>query len=232
MRLYFLLILLLYLSIPARADLFAPVTVDDNEYAYAWLDDQSSYGLQGGSIWQDEICYAADRAILLADPDARGKRAWLIRFGTDMLSLGAADWANAKRQIEPGDSPALRCFSLNRAESMVQAASAWHARSDGQNFIAEMRSCALSALERDACPITHPKPSMCEGWKTLFDRYSSSAFNQQEDALYWKQRWEAWVEEHQPGLLDHIRNSLDIPLVLLHIQLHGDGVCIAGSLPL
>lgn len=205
-----LLLLLLLAPSVARAQedaknaLFAPVLVNEREVQPGWLSNNVDFGWRLPSIWTEGICYAANRAVILGSAHEDPEKAWMITFGSRMLSLGASDWANEKHRQAASLPAVLRCMPLDDIKMRVEQAKAYENEAE-DGFITEVVECDLDQLGRHPCPINNTEYDFCEAAQIMMGWWLVE--KDVEKQTYWKVRWEDWMNIGYPGLVDRYRAS-------------------------
>ena len=127
---------------------------------------RENYGVQ--LLDRHSICYRPGSRIILGGAHPDPETAWLIEFGSELLSFGAQPWANDKRQLQQTTLPLGRCLSVTDLRARFERARNWQREHDpGGRFIASMTTCKLHQLLDNPCPAVPRDYRLCDAWDEL-----------------------------------------------------------------
>ena len=131
-----------------------------------WDETRTNYGVY--LLDKHNICYRPGSVIILGGAHPDPETAWLIEFGSELLSFGAQLWANDKRQLQQATLPLGRCLPLADLPARFERARNWQRERDPDGrFIASMTTCKLHQLLDDPCPALPRDYKLCEAWDEL-----------------------------------------------------------------
>ena len=131
---------------------------------------RENYGVQ--LLDRHSICYRPGSRIILGGAHPGPETAWLIEFGSELLSFGAQPWANDKRQLQQTTLPLGRCLSVTDLRARFERARNWQREHDpGGRFIVSMTTCKLHQLLDNPCPAVPRDYRLCDAWDELKDVY-------------------------------------------------------------